>query len=153
MTHIGFGQRWRNWVFTLWCTSSSTMLLNGEHGKRILQCRGLWQGDPLSSMLFLLAMEHSHMLFRKARETSLLRPISPRCDTFRVLMYVYDTALFVNPTKHDLETTDYILQTFFEANGLIINMFKTQYLPIQCHDIDLEFLAFAGRSTSTFPCT
>jgi hypothetical protein len=30
MTHLGFGQRWKNWITTLWGTTSSYFLLNGE---------------------------------------------------------------------------------------------------------------------------
>jgi hypothetical protein len=33
MSHLGFGQKWRDWVAALWCTSSSTVLLNGEREK------------------------------------------------------------------------------------------------------------------------
>lgn len=33
MVHLGFGQRWRNWVSSLWCTASSCFLLNGEPGQ------------------------------------------------------------------------------------------------------------------------
>jgi hypothetical protein len=32
MEHLGFGLKCRNWVFALWCTSSSKFLLNGEPG-------------------------------------------------------------------------------------------------------------------------
>jgi hypothetical protein len=62
LAHLGFGQRWRNWVSSLWCTSSSCYLLNGEPGERILHCKGVRQGDPLSLILFLLAMKHLHRL-------------------------------------------------------------------------------------------
>jgi hypothetical protein len=71
------GQRWRNWISALWCTASSSFLLNGEPGKRILHCRGVRQGDPLSPMPFLLAMEPLHIIFKKAQDWGLLKELSP----------------------------------------------------------------------------
>jgi retron-type reverse transcriptase len=56
MEKIGFGQRWRDILSLLWCTTSSR-ILNGEAGKSIKHGRGLRQGDPLSPMLFILAMD------------------------------------------------------------------------------------------------
>jgi hypothetical protein len=47
MARLGFGQRWRNWISLLLCTSSSKILLNGEPGQRMLHS-GVRQGDPLS---------------------------------------------------------------------------------------------------------
>jgi hypothetical protein len=99
MTFLGFGQKWRDWISFLWCTSSSTVLLNGSLEKRILHCRGVRQGDPLSPMLFLLDMEPLHMLFKKVHEGGLLEKLNPKCDPCRVSLYVDDVALFINSTK------------------------------------------------------
>jgi hypothetical protein len=66
MEYLGFGLRWRNWISSLWCTVSSSFLLNGELGRYILHCSGVRQEDPLSPMTFLLAMEPLHRLFKKA---------------------------------------------------------------------------------------
>jgi hypothetical protein len=62
-------------------------------------------------------------------------------------------AVFIHPAVKDLKFTDFILQLFANASGLNTNMAKTSYYPIQCANIDLEFLANAGRVVSTLPCT
>jgi hypothetical protein len=72
LTHLGFGHKWKNWIASLWCTASYSVLVNGIPGKRVLHCKGVRQGDPLSPMLFLLVMEPLHMLFKKAQDVLLL---------------------------------------------------------------------------------
>lgn len=57
MERLGFGQRWRDIISLIWSTTSSRIFLNGETGSPIRHRRGLRQGDPLSQMLFILAMD------------------------------------------------------------------------------------------------
>jgi hypothetical protein len=116
-------------------------------------CRCVRQGHPLSPMLFLLAMELLHRLFKKAHEAGLLGKINLDCEAFRVSLYADDAVVFIKPTAQDLEVTNYILELFSEASGLAINMDKTEFYPIHCANINLDFLAHQDRNTSNFPCT
>jgi hypothetical protein len=153
MSHLGFGQKWKDWIPVLWCTSSSSVLLNGEPGKRILHCKGVRQGGPLSPMLFLLAIELLHMLFKRAQELGLLSKLSANYDNFRVSLYADDAAVFLAPNKKDLEVTNCILDLFSQASGLKINAAKTCYYSIQCADSMLQLLSSSEKAISTFPCT
>jgi hypothetical protein len=152
LQHLGFGVRWRNWISSLWCTTSSCYLLNGKPGKRILHCRGVRQGDHLSPMLFLLAMEPLHRLFKKAQETNLLDKVSKGCHEFRISLYADNAAVFIKPTTKDLQVTNTILELFVGASGLVTNMDKTQFYPIQCSHIDLKFLSQHNCKVADFPC-
>jgi hypothetical protein len=60
-------------------------------------------------MIFLLAMEPLHLLFKKSQEEGLLQSLSPLCDAFRVSLHVDDAALFINPTEHELLVINFIL--------------------------------------------
>lgn len=153
MTFLGFGQRWRDWIAMLWCTASSAFLVNGEPGRRILHCKGVRQGDPLSPMIFLLAMEPLHRLFRKAQEQNLLQKINSSCDSFRVSLYADDAAVFIRPSYLDIKVADCILSIFQEASGLVTNFDKTEYYPIRCSDQDMMLLLNQNLNLAQFPCT
>jgi hypothetical protein len=152
INHLGIGPLWTNWISMLWCTAFSTVLLNGERRNRIVHCRGVRQGDPLSPMLFLLVMEPLHMLFKQAQQQSLLHKLSYDCDVFRVSLYADDAALFINPSQQEMLVINQILMIFAEASGLKTNMAKTQCYPIQCQDVNLDFISTATLELSSFPC-
>jgi hypothetical protein len=153
MSYLGFSRRWRDWISALWATSSSTFLLNGDPGKRIHHCRGVRQGDPLSPMLFLLAMEPLHMLFHHAQSSGTLSFLHQNCANFRMSLYADDAAVFIHPTARDLATTKHILQIFGDASGLITNLDKTNFYPIRCHNLNLEGVFGLDHPLSDFPCT
>jgi hypothetical protein len=59
--------------------------------------RRVRQGDPLSPMLFLLAMEPLHLLFKDAQKAGHLGRLPFVCDTVRVALYADDATIFVCP--------------------------------------------------------
>jgi hypothetical protein len=101
MTYLGFGTHWRNWISAIWGTSSSSILINGEPGWKIFHQRGVRQGDMLSPMLFLLAIEPLHMVFRYAQNSGALSYLHDNCAKFRMSLYADDVAVFIKPTTHD----------------------------------------------------
>jgi hypothetical protein len=119
--------------------------------EKFLHCRGARRGDPLSPMLFLLAMKPLHRLFQKVQEVGLMPKLSNSCHKFRDFLYADDAAIFIQPSSHELQVTQSILQTFVEASGLITNISKTEVFPIQCDNLDLSFLLQANMKLSSFP--
>lgn len=53
----GFGPRWINWVSNILNSASTSVLLNGVAGKKIMCKRGVRQGDHYSSLLFVIAAD------------------------------------------------------------------------------------------------
>jgi hypothetical protein len=57
-------------------------------------------------------MEPLHLLFKKAHEVHLVHKIRPNCDTCKASLYVDDAAIFIRPSKQELQVVDTILQIF-----------------------------------------
>ena len=151
---LGFGPRWRRWVCLLLSTASSRVMLNGKPGPRIAHRRGLRQGDPLSPMLFILAIDPLHHLFRVASEAGLLLPFRAAPVRFAVSLYADDAGIFVGPEVADMMVVRAILDAFAAATGLRTNLGKSEAFPIGCTEeqITAALAVFPARRGS-FPCT
>ncbi|WVZ87250.1 hypothetical protein U9M48_033920 [Paspalum notatum var. saurae] len=114
---LGFGSRWRNWIFVLLASATSKVLLNGDPRRAIRHMRGVRQGDSLSPLLFVLAMEVLNSLFCRASAAGVLVPAEPPA---------------VNAVKA-------LLGLFSDAAGLKINLSKCSISPIfGCEESLLE---------------
>ena len=97
----GFGARWRGWIESLLSTSSSRIILNGHQGPPIKHLRGVRQGDSLSPMLFIIAMDVLHRRFLKATRDGVLRKMKPDGVKFQCSLYADDVILFIRPTAQE----------------------------------------------------
>lgn len=98
-------------------------------------------------MLFILAMEPLHLIFKAAEEALILKKIDPRRQRFRCSFYADDVALFIPPEAQELTTVKNILHTFARISGLHTNPSKTEVFPIACDNLNVESLlnSFMGN--------
>jgi hypothetical protein len=116
-----------------------------------MHCRGVRQGDPLSPLLFILAMEHLHILIRRAQQMRLLTRLSEGTNEYVISMYDDDAALFIAPSEVDFKTIKEIIYIFAAASDLQINVGKTEIYPIRCEATNLSYLTTSGMILSSFP--
>lgn len=147
----GFGSRWCNWMAMLLSSSTSKILLNGETGAAINHRRDLRQGDPLSPLLFILAMEPLPRLFELATDAGALSPITDARATLRVSLFPDDAMLFLSLASDQLATVKEILEGFSSVTGLAINYSKSAAIPIRCEGLDVpSIISHWARRCNTY---
>lgn len=125
-----------------------------QEGRWYKHYRGLRQGDPLSPMLFILAMEPLQRIFELATSQGLLSPINHRAATRGVSLYADDAAVFVNPVKAEITIVSELLSLFGHVSGLTVNISKSALYPIGCQDLDIgDIMESFNCQIKHFPCT
>jgi hypothetical protein len=104
----------------------------------------IFVGSGRGCLLFLLAMEPLHMLFRLAQEIGTLAFLHKNYENFRMSLYADNVALFINPTTQNFVTTKHIRHLFGEASGSVTNLEKTKLFPIRCDNINMEEVLGTG---------
>jgi len=153
MQALGFGLKWQEWNSILFGTATSRALLNGRQGSSFTHMCGVRQGDLLSPMLFILAIDPLQKILDLATQHGILTPLTLTTAKLRTSLYADDAAIFLNPNRQDLQAMKDILKMFGEVAGLVTNLEKSSIHPIRCESIDLDHVLqpFPG-SRGIFPC-
>ncbi|GJY20142.1 putative RNA-directed DNA polymerase, eukaryota, reverse transcriptase zinc-binding domain protein [Tanacetum coccineum] len=140
------------------CLSSSraSVLVNGSPTSEFSIKRGLRQGDPLSPFLFILVMEGLHNALSIAVSSGLIRGVkfgSPEV-TISHLFYVDDVIITTEWNANDLDNIIRVLQVFYLASGLKINIQKSNIYGIGVSDVDVASMAsYSGCASGSFSFT
>jgi hypothetical protein len=115
LSYIGCSRRWVNWGLGLLPSASTQILLNGWSGRRICHAQGLRQGNPLSPLLFILAMEALNGMFLVASDRNLFTPLRIPSLRYRISLYADDVVIFIVPSEQDICLVRVILECFTAA--------------------------------------
>ncbi len=145
---------WINWIKNLLYSSSTAVLLNSTRGG-FFQCKwGLQQGDPLSSLLFVLCTDVLFRMFHLASVHSLLPLVGLGNVNVHTLQFADDLLLFFDGKARSAQVIKVILDAFSEASGLKINFSKSFIIPINLECSQARDLAsIFGCATNGFPFT
>lgn len=100
------------------------MLLNGIPEEATFHRCDLWQGDPLSPMLFILIIDALVYLVKKAEEDGLLQPLSSKVLQHQISLYADDVVIFLKPATSDMLSSWMCFTCLGEASGLKNNVQK-----------------------------
>jgi hypothetical protein len=97
MQHLGFNQKWTNWVSNILSSATTSVLLNEVLGKNLICKRGVRHGDPVSPLLFVLAVDLLQCVINHAHDMGILHLPIPTNDQagFLVIQYVDDTIVLM----------------------------------------------------------
>ncbi|GJR46170.1 RNA-directed DNA polymerase, eukaryota, reverse transcriptase zinc-binding domain protein [Tanacetum coccineum] len=126
---FGFGDKWRKWIQSCLRSSRGSIILNGSPTEEFQFHKGLKQGDPLSPFLFILVMESLHLSFKRVEEAGLFNGIKLDNSVSISHLFYADDAVFVGQwCEKNINTLVHVLECFFRASGLRINMSKSKLM-------------------------
>jgi hypothetical protein len=138
MEQLGFGQRSRDILSLIWSSTTSRIMLNGAPGRPIRHYRALHQGDPLSPMLFIFAMDPIQRMLDPTTQEGLLTPIGAEPVKMRTSLYADDDVPFLCPNSSDISNIKFLLEKFRQATGLSTNFQKSEVFPIRCDPLNIS---------------
>lgn len=152
----GFPPRWIKWVEDLLSSATSCVLLNGTAGKEFKCKRGVRQGDPLSPLLFAIAVDLLQCVINhEFRIGNLLPPFPQNTEVpFPVVQYADDTILIMQASESQLALLKEVLVKFTQSTGLKVNYHKSCLLPINIvHEQASALASSFGCSVGSYPFT
>ena len=145
LERMGFGPKWIRWIH--WCisTASFSVMFNGSPAGFFRSSRGLRQGDPLSSYLFVVGMEVLSCLLKRAVDGNFISGcrLGNREGGEMVishLLYADDAIVFCEANSEQLMCLRWTLMWFEAVSGLKINLNKSEIIPLSRVD-NVESLA------------
>lgn len=125
LDHIGFGPRFLAFFHAITGNASSVLRINGRHSAEIQ--RSVRQGDPLSSIIFVIAMDALSKMLLAEMEKGFIRGIQvPEIGLhYCHNMYADDTSVIIEANKEVIEHTMRAFNTFGSVSGLYVNWVGT----------------------------
>ncbi|GKC65640.1 RNA-directed DNA polymerase, eukaryota, reverse transcriptase zinc-binding domain protein [Tanacetum coccineum] len=139
MKKFGFGEKWCNWIRKCLQTSRGSVLVNGSPTQEFQFYKGLKQGDPLLPFLFILVMESLHTSFQRVVEGGFFKGIKLNSSLYMSHLFYADDVIFMGQWNQDnIDTLIRVLDVFYRASGLRINMSKSKLLGISVETSKME---------------
>ena len=121
-----FGPSFKQWVKTIYNSPICKIKNNGHLSEQVIMTRGIRQGCPASSLIFILAIEILSLQIRQQAGLKGLDLGFPT-KTVKTVQYADDCIVFLND-KNELCTALNILRQFGKISGLNLNLSKCEGL-------------------------
>lgn len=139
LSRFGFGHNFIQLIKLIYTDPTASVYTNGISSEYFPLHRGMKQGDPVSPLLFVLAIEPLAIALRCNNS---IQGISRGGLTHTVSLYADDLLLYVtNPITSTPEILR-ILQEFGNISGYKLNFNKSEYFPISSNAKEYPNLPF-----------
>jgi len=141
LSAMGFGNNFLRWTKTLRNMGANRVIVNGELTDAFPLTRGVRQGDPLSPLLYCVALEALASAINADTSISGFRlPGSPQMNV-KLVIYADDTAVFFSNAS-DLAQVSHWVTVYELASGAEVNKKKSS---------GLVFSGDPSRFSTAFP--
>ena len=124
---FNFGSDFIKWIKAFYCKRSSYIINNGFLSDRLSMERGVFQGCPISPLLFLCAIE---VLAISIRNNADIEGIKIGAAEKKVSLLADDTTCFLNGDPDSFTKLFEILNKFASISGCKINLSKSEAIHI-----------------------
>lgn len=132
MEKMEFGNKWIAWIHGCLSSAHTSVLINGTPTKEFRMTKGVRQGDPISSFLFIIAMEGLNVAMNSTVEKGVFQGIKiPGPSPIISHLFYADDALFLGEwSRSNLKNLSRILRCFHVSSGLKGNFHKSKVVGI-----------------------
>ncbi|KAB1205912.1 hypothetical protein CJ030_MR7G027903 [Morella rubra] len=124
---FGFNGKWIQWIVQCISTPSFAILINGSPFGNFCSSRGLRQGDPLLSSLFIICSEILSYLLLREKNAGHLKGVKVGWGVPSIshLLFTDDLLLFGKATLHEASILDECLEKYMKWSGQKVNRDKS----------------------------
>lgn len=128
MEKMGFEARWTELIIRCVSSVSHVVVINGEPSDFFMPDRGLRQGDPISTHLFIICADvFSHLIQMEVNRGSLQGIwVCRRAPEVSHLLFADDDILFSREDDRDAQAIRRVLEFYSGASGQQINFSKSE---------------------------
>lgn len=151
MVALNFPHKFINIIMKCISSTSYALMINGSPTNTFAAKRGLWQGDPLSPLLFVIGMEY---LSRSLKRMVGTFGFHPRCKIIKLthLCFADDLMLLRKGDVSSVRSICECLKGFSLTSGLHANSGKSAlYLAGVEHTIQDDIRSISGFELGTLP--
>ena len=105
-------------------------MINGKPRGRIFPNRGIRQGDPLSSFIFVLSIDYLSRILQHLEQQKQIKGITIKDLNLTHLLFSDDILVFVEDSGEYIRNLQFAIHLFEKAIDLNINLNKSTISPV-----------------------